>query len=116
MSAALPLFDQVFSGKPEPTGPPLTGEELRDSGIESVLSHTPDAYKEKFIGLIRGFMKGYLFTIEDVRELAGDPPEETHYNCMGGLIRKAASEGLIVRTNERRKAKRASLRASELAV
>lgn len=111
-----PLFDKVFSGQPEPTGPPLTGEDLRDGGIESVLAHTPDEYKERFITAIENFPVGYCFTVEDVRKRAGDPPEQVHYNCMGGLMRTAASKNLITRTSERRKAKRASLHASELAV
>lgn len=114
--SAHPLFDRVFAGTPEPKGPPLTGEDLRDSGIESVLEHTPEQYKQKFIDVIKGFHRGYLFTVEDVRERAGDPPESVHFNCMGGLMRSAAKLNLIVRTVERRKAKRASLHASELAV
>lgn len=111
-----PLFDQVFAGDLSPTGPPRTGLELRDSGIESVLSHTPEQYRQKFVEAIRSFPAGYCFTVEDVRSRAGDPPREVHYNCMGGLMRTAASQKLIVRTLERRKAKRASLHASELAV
>lgn len=111
-----PLLDQLFAGTPAPTGPPLTGPDLRDSGIESVLKHTPETYKQKFISVIKGFPKGRCFTVEDVRERAGDPPKEVHYNCMGGLMRTAAGMDLITRTSERRKAKRASLHASELAV
>ena len=111
-----PLFEQVFSGTPEPTGPPLTGEELKISGMESVVSHTPDWYRDRFVEAVKHFPRGHLFTVEDVRNKAGDPPEGTHYNCMGGLMRTAASLKLIVRTSERRKAKRVSLHASELAV
>lgn len=116
MSSNHPLFDRVFAGTPEPTGPPLTGKDLRDSGIEAVLQHTPESYKQAFINTIKDFPKGYCFTVEDVREKAGDPPKEVHYNCIGGLIRTAAGMNLITRTVERRKAKRASLHASELAV
>lgn len=111
-----PLFDKVFSGTPEPTGPPLSGEELRDSGMDLVLAHTPEEYKQMFIQVIKDFPAGLAFTVEDVRHFAGDPPKETHYNCMGALMRRAAGQKLIVRTSERRKAKRASLHASELAV
>lgn len=111
-----PLFKDIFAGEPAPQGKPLTGEELKVSGIESVLTHTPQWYREKFVAAIKGFPRGFCFTIEDVRSIAGDPPKETHYNCMGGLMRTAASQKLIVRTTERRKAKRASLHASELAV
>lgn len=111
-----PLFDKLFEGTPAPTGPPLTGKDLRDSGIASVLGHTPESYKQAFINTIKAFPKGYCFTVENVREKVGDPPKEVHYNCMGGLMRTAAGMDLITRTSERRKAKRASLHASELAV
>lgn len=110
----LPLFDQIFPDPPLAGHRALTGADLRDSGMESVLKNTSDEYKEKFIGLIRGFTCGYQFTVEEVRELAGDPP--CHYNVMGALMRRAASYKLIVRTTERRKAKRTSLHASELTV
>lgn len=114
--SALPLFDPLFSGKPEPKGKPLTGEELRDSGMESVLRHTPETYKEAFLSAIKNLPRGLCFTVEDVRSRAGDPPEAVHYNCIGALVRSAARQKLIVRTTERRKAKRASLHASELAI
>lgn len=114
--SALPLFDQVFSGTPAPTGKPLTGEDLKISGIESVVSHTPDRYRDKFVEAVEKFPRGHLFTVEDVRAIVGDPPEEVNPNCMGGLMRRAAGKKLIVRTSERRNAKRASLHASELAV
>lgn len=114
--STLPLFDQILSGKPAPIGRPLTGEELRDSGMESVLNHTPNEYREVFLEVIRLMPRGSLFTVEDVRERAGDPPPEVHYNAMGALMRRAASKNLIVRTSERRKAKRVSLHASEIAV
>jgi hypothetical protein len=116
MSTNHPLFDQVFSGTPAPTGKPLTGEELKLSGIASAVSHVPQWYRDKFIRAIESFRRYHLFTVEDVRKIVGDPPEGTHYNCMGGLMRTAAAAKLIVRTTERRKAKRVSLHASELSV
>lgn len=115
MNTQLP-FEKLFEGTPEPQGPPLTGEELRDSGIASVINHTPEIYRTRFIDAIKGFPHGLLFTVEDVREKAGNPPPEAHYNVMGGLMRTAMSLKLIVRTRERRKAKRPSLHASEIAV
>lgn len=59
---ALPLFDQVFSGPPKPPKRRLTGEDLRDSGIESVLSHTPEDYKERFMQAVKSFPVGHLIT------------------------------------------------------
>lgn len=114
--SALPLFETIFDGTPAPTGKPLTGEDLKISGIESVLSHTPDWYRDRFVEAVEKFPRGLLFTVEDVRAVVGDPPAEVSPNCMGGLMRRAAGKKLIARTSERRKAKRASLHASELAV
>jgi hypothetical protein len=116
MSTNHPLFEQVFSGTPEPTGPPLTGSDLKRSGMESVVSHTPEWYRDKFVDAVKKMQRGSLFTVEDVRAVIGDPPSEVNPNCMGGLMRRAAGQKLIVRTTERRKAKRVSLHSSELAV
>lgn len=116
MSTNHPLFDKVFSGTPEPVGPPLSGEELKISGMVSVVRHTPKWYVDAFIEAVKNFQRGQLITVEDVRDFVGDPPKEVSPNCMGGLMRRAAGKKLIVRTSERRKAKRASLHSSELAV
>lgn len=93
-----------------------TGAQRRDRGMKSVLSRTPDAYKQKFLSAIEGFPRGRSFTVEDVREVAGDPPAETHYNAMGALTRTAALRGLMRKTGTFVKAKRVSLHSSELAV
>lgn len=114
--SSLPLFDPLFCGTPELKGPPLTGAELRDSGIESVLSHTPEEYKQRFIDAVKSFPVGQLLTTEDIRERAGNPPKEVHYNCMGGLMQRAASMKLIASTGQNRNAKRPSLHASKLAI
>lgn len=116
LKMSMPLFDRLFAGTPAPTGPPLTGADLRDSGIESVLSHTPEEYKVRFIEAVKSFPVGHLITTEDIRERAGDPPPETHYNCMGGLIRRAVSQKLIEPTGKDRNAKRPSLHATKLAI
>lgn len=113
---SFPLFDKVFSGAPALTSPPLTGADLRDSGIESVLAHTPEAYRAWFMGIIQGFPRSYEFTIEEVRNLAGDPPAETHRNAFGALMRTAAKQNLIALTNESRVSARSTRRAGRLAV
>lgn len=92
------------------------GDVLRDRGMKSVLSKTPEAYKRKFIEAIEGFNRGRSFTVEDVREIVGDPPEEAHYNCFGALTRSAACRGLMRKTGMFVNAKRASLHSSQLAV
>ena len=114
--SSLPLLDKIFEGIPEPVGAPLTGEELKLSGIESVVSHTPEWYRDAFIQAVEDLPKGTWFTVEDIRDIVGDPPDQVSPNCMGGLMRRAAGKKLIIRTSERRNAKRASLHASEIAV
>lgn len=111
-----PLFDQVFSGKPDPVGPPLTGDDLKLSGMESVLSHTPEEYQERFLEAVGSFARGAEITVEDVRERAGNPPDSVHYNCMGSLMRRAAVKKLIVSTDRMRNAKRPSLHSSKLLI
>lgn len=114
--SAHPLFDKVFSGEAAPTGKPLTGEDLKQSGMASVLSHAPDEYQAKFLQAVKSFPIGSELTVEDVRERAGDPPDSVHYNVMGPLMRRAAVQKLIVSTDRMRNAKRASLHASKLLI
>ena len=111
-----PLFETIFEGKPEPAGPPLTGENLKLSGMESVLSHTPEDYEKKFLDAVGSFAPGTEITVEDIRERAGNPPESVHYNCMGSLMRRAAVKKLIVSTDRMRNAKRPSLHSSKLLI
>lgn len=112
----LPLFDQIFTGKPEPTGPPLTGQTLRDSGMQSAVEHTPEEYKQKFNSAIEGLKSGTRFTAEDIRAKIGDPPSSAHYNCFGALISGAARKKLMRPTGETVSAQRPSLHASKLAI
>lgn len=114
--SSLPLFDQVFAGPPAPSGPPLTGDELRESGMESVFGNTPETYKQKFMEVIRNFPCGFEFTIDDVRERAGEPPIEVHRNCLGALMHNSAKKNLIVLMNETRTSERATRRAGRCAV
>ena len=116
MSTNHPLFEAIFSGTPDPQGPPLTGEDLKLSGMESVLSHAPEDYQKKFMEAVESFPRGALITIEDVRERAGDPPDSVHYNVMGPLMRRAAVRKLIASTDRNRNAKRPSLHASKLLI
>jgi hypothetical protein len=93
-----------------------TGEELKEEALTKVFNKTPKWYQDKFIESVRSIAPGSLITVEDVRDRAGNPPIDVSPNCMGGLMARAAKLGLITKTFERRKAKRKSLHASELAV
>lgn len=111
-----PLFDKLFSGAPAPTGPPLSGEELKKSGMRSVFRHTPDWYREAFRSAVEQFPCGKTFTVEDVRAIAGDPPAaEVSSNCMGSLMVMIASKKLAKKTGYYVKAKRPCMNSTELA-
>lgn len=118
--SAHPLFDQVFSGTPVPTGKPLTGGDLRDAGIQQALDHLERVkaeYIETCLEKIRALRSGTLITSEDLRGLAGDPPVGCE-NSMAGILKRAASKkhGLIVNTGEDRPAKRPSIHAKNLTI
>lgn len=112
-----PLFDLITPDKPLAGHVAPTGSDLRDWGIEDALKRAERvklAYVESCLEAIKSFAAGSLITSEDLREKAGDPPNEISPNCMAGILKKAASQNLIQITNERVKAKRLSLHASEL--
>lgn len=111
----LPFFDQIFDGTPAPTGPPLTGEELKRSGMESVERHTPEWYRKAFHAAVESFPRGHLFTVEDVRAIAGDPPREVSSNCMGPLMSGLARKKLARTTGFYVNAERPCMNATKLA-
>lgn len=116
--SALPLFDQVFSGTPAPTGKPLTGKDLRDSGIQQALDHVERVkaeYVETCLEKIKELTSGTLLTSEDLRELAGDPPLGCE-NSIAGILKRAASKNLIVNTGKEQTARRTTIHAKKLCI
>jgi hypothetical protein len=113
----LPLFDS-----PAAEGPPTS--KLRESGsdrkkrlMDTVLRRTPDWYRDAFRSAVAGFPSGKTFTVEDVREIAGDPPSnEVSPNCMGSLMMMVARMRLAKKTGYYVKAKRPKMNATDLAV
>jgi hypothetical protein len=70
------------------------GQVLRDGGIELVLSHTPEGYKDAFWQAVnRLAATGHTFTPEDVRRLVGNPPN--HHNAFSALFAGAVKAGTI---------------------
>ncbi len=112
-----PLFDLIIPEKPLAGHVAPTGRELRDFGIEDALQRAirvKNDYVEKCLSAIKSFPGGAMITSEDVRDKAGDPPNEISPNCMAGILKKAAAQNLIVITDSRVHAKRSSLHAAEL--
>jgi len=113
---SMPLLDKIFEGNPTPSSPPLTGKELKESGLRSVFRHTPDWYREAFRSAVEKFPRGKTFTVEDVREIAGDPPaDDVSPNCMGSLMIMVAKMKLAKKTGYYVKAKRPKMNATDLA-
>lgn len=91
----------------------MTGEELRDNGVDKVNSNTPENWKRDCDYIISWLARnGAEFTAEDVRAWIDEPP---HPNAMGARFLKAVKAKKIVRL-EYRKAKRPSAHARILAV
>lgn len=113
-----PLFDKVFSGAPAPVSPPLTGAQLRDSGIQQALGHLERVkaeYVDSCLFEIRQLSKGTTLTSETLRELAGEPPIGCE-NSIAGILKRAQSQGLIVNTGTEQPAKRTTIHAKKLCV
>ena len=104
-------LDSLFDGPP--VSKPLTGKQLRDSGMESVLANTPVEWKEKLKARVQGFPMHYKFTMEQVVDSLGGRPYEVHPNAIGALTASMVKAGLMRRTGETVKAKRASLHATD---
>lgn len=116
--SAQPLFDRLFD-KGELTRSVDVGRVLKERGIEDAYDkavRVKAQYVESCLEAIKEFPKGSRITSEDVRDVAGDVPEEVSPNCMAGILKKAAREGLIMITSERVNAKRRSLHAAEIRV
>ena len=113
-----PLFDKVFSGSPAPVSKPLTGEDLRDAGVQQAVDHLERVkaeYIEACLYQIKQLSKGAMLTSEDLRELAGDPPTGCE-NSVAGILKRAQGRWLIMNTGQERPAKRSSVHAKRLCI
>lgn len=70
-----------------------TGEQLKQEGMNRVITNSPDEYKQAFSEAIAARAStGTPFTAEDVTEICGYPPQGSHPNLVGALVSKAAKE------------------------
>src|ERR1051325_1706482 len=114
----MPLLDKIFEGAPAPVSKPLTGEDLRDAGIQQAVDHLQRVkaeYVDSCLYEIERLSKGATLTSEDLRELAGDPPTGCE-NSVAGILKRAQGRGLIVNTGQERPAKRSSVHAKRLCI
>ncbi len=81
-----------------------TGAELRDAGIEQATENAENAapgWADQALDYVKWFAKqGYEFRAEHVRDYATKQglPNPPHARAWGGVIRRAATLGLIHRT------------------
>jgi len=109
-------MDQLFAGTPDPSFVPLTGRELRDSGIAEAIKSVPENWKERFKSAIERKMIGETFTIEDVVDSLGGRPFEVRPAAIGALTFHLAKKGVMERTGETVKAHRAARRNGDAAI
>jgi hypothetical protein len=108
-----PLFKDLFSGPP--VGQPLTGADLRDSGIAQAYMNAPDDLELQYIFAANDLKQGDRLTSEDLRRMCGDPPSEFR-NCLAGVLKFCQSIKLIQITGETRTAERKTIHAKALSV
>lgn len=71
--------------------------EARDAGMQDALDHARGRYLNELERAIAQLAdSGRTFCADDVRELAGDPPQDTSPNVVGAIVNAAARSGLIV--------------------
>jgi hypothetical protein len=119
------LFSAPSGPEPLEVAEPLEtladGEQLREVGMASADAAAAEAWKLRVEDAIaecarRTGLDGPLpFTAEDVRPLAGDPPEGTSPNAMGARFMAAARRGQIRKVGYRNGA-RPSLHAHPIAI
>ena len=86
--------------------PEITGEQLRDNGIERAITHANkiyDGWNERAFDFLLNYLSSASeFMVEDVRKAsAGKIPEPPSLRAWGGIIVRAAKAGLIKRTGFR---------------
>lgn len=95
-----------------------TGETLRDNGLRVALDAAPDPWAAQAKReIVRLASQRVPFTSEDVTRSVGLPRgtvSSNANNAVGALIAAASRRGLIVRTGQRVRSKRASSHAAEL--
>jgi hypothetical protein len=91
-----------------------TGIDLKEAGIRTVTSNTPEGYREAFDRVLDELAStGLEFTSEDVTSVVGQPPN--HPNAVGAMINGAAKRG-VIRKCGYRQAKRPNQHATVIAI
>ena len=81
------------------------GRKARDEGIGRVVSHTPESYKiAVYQAAFRLCQLPRVFTVEDIRLIAGDPPN--HVNALPGLMFGLVRSGLVKKVGDTRARRR----------
>lgn len=68
----------------------------REAGQDLAIEHSNTTYREKLTAAIKVLAaRGAQFCSDDIRALAGDPPEGFSPNLVGALVNHALRSGLI---------------------
>ena len=81
--------------------PTATGQELAEQGMEKVLAHELEEWKDVAMKHVRDLPPGFRFTSEWLLSKAGAPPK--HVNSMGAVLAGLRAEGYIKWTGEVRR-------------
>jgi hypothetical protein len=74
----------------------FTAMQRREAGQGLVIEHSDTLYRERLTAAIKALAAGDdSFCSDDVRRLAGDPPDGDSPNLVGALINHALRSGLI---------------------
>ena len=77
----------------------MGGYNLKEAGCAKVIDNTPEDWKEAALAIIKAMASsGLSFHAEDVRKLAGDPPN--HPNAFGAIFNAAAKAKIIIRIGD----------------
>lgn len=101
---------------PQPE-PPITGENLKDSGQDQALTAQELWRNEAELAAVALARSREAFTSEDIISLVGLPtgePGTNRNNAVGALMTALCRQGMIQKTGRRVKARRVSSHAAEL--
>lgn len=103
MSKPFEQFKIDFENPPKPvgifSGPPITGDELKEDGMAKTLrKKLAREYRDKIVASIKQFPIGKCITVEQLTAIVGRPPEAVSVNAVGSCINYIAKQGMIQRT------------------
>lgn len=105
-----PYPPQIFSG------PPVTGEELKEEGMSAVMrKKAARQYRDMLVDALKVFPVGSRITIDRLTAIVGRPPEGMSTGVIGAAVNFMGKKGLIRKTGRMIKSERKERHANESA-